>query len=64
MIKFELMRLWFSGKTNPSQGLVEGSIPSSRSAVMLELAEVAQMVEQGFRKAKVGSPILPFGSGE
>lgn len=42
---------------NPSQGLVEGPIPSSRSE-----AEVAQMVEQGFRKAKVGSPILPFGS--
>ncbi len=42
---------------NPSQGLVEGPIPSSRSE-----AEVAQKVEQGFRKAKVGSPILPFGS--
>ena len=31
MVKFELVRLWFSGKMNPSQGLVEGPIPSSRS---------------------------------
>ena len=41
----------------PSQGYVEGSIPSSRSK-----AEVAQLVEHGFRKARVGSSTLPFGS--
>lgn len=41
----------------PSQGYVEGSIPSSRS-----LAEVAQLVEHSFRKAGVGSSTLPFGS--
>ena len=43
----------------PSQGQVEGSIPSSRSDFY---AGVAQLVEQSFRKAGVGSSTLPFGS--
>lgn len=44
----------------PSQGYVEGPIPSSRSEIN---AGVAQLVERSFRKAEVGSSILPSGSG-
>ena len=47
---------------NPSQGLVEGPIPSSRSGNRVKLARVAQLAEQDFRKVKVGSSILPSGS--
>lgn len=46
----------------PSQGYVEGSIPSSRSVIVYFIAEVAQLVEHSFRKAGVGSSTLPFGS--
>ncbi len=48
MVKFRPVRLWFSGKMNPSQGLVEGPIPSSRSP-----SPFSSTVELWYRKPQM-----------
>ena len=44
-----MLRVWFNGRTCPSQGQDTGSIPVTRSSPA-PYADVAQLVEQLFRK--------------
>ncbi|MEY2411793.1 MAG: hypothetical protein QOD84_399 [Acidobacteriaceae bacterium] len=49
-------------ESQPSKLLVAGSIPVSRSRILVAVADVAQLVEHSLGKGEVTSSILVIGS--